>query len=136
MSIQLPTVSGTTGDAAAVVLASPNGALASLPGPVSHVEQAALSAAGAGTAVLIVGDFAISLYGTATAVTAELERSHTDPAGTARWTKVDGGTLSGDASSGSVRAKRFSEPGAAWYRVNASAITGGNVTPVFTRASS
>jgi hypothetical protein len=70
----------------------------------------------------------VQIGGTATAVSAVLERSPTDPTVTAAWSTVD--TYSGAAAS--IGFKSYQEGGIGWWRVRVTTVTGGTVTIAMT----
>lgn len=70
----------------------------------------------------------VQVGGTATAITAVLERSTTDPTVAASWATVD--TYSGAAAS--VGFKSYQEGGIGWWRVRVTAVAGGTVTIAMT----
>lgn len=84
--------------------------------------------------------FAVSISGTATSFTGQIIRSDFDPS-TAAFSQAanttpatSAATLTGAA--GSVAPLIIYEPGMAWYAVNVTAISGGNVNVVMTGVSS
>lgn len=66
----------------------------------------------------------VQIGGTATSVTAVLERSPTDPAVSASWATVD----TYMAAPAAVGFKAYQEAGVGWWRVRVTSLTGGTVT--------
>lgn len=75
-------------------------------------------------------DIAVALSGTATTVVATVERSSTDPAGTANIAPADNTGFTGDLTAGLAAPEPniYTEPGVGWWRVNVGTLTAGNVT--------
>lgn len=75
---------------------------------------------------LVAGKLAVQITGTASAVTAVVERSTFDPGETANTVVVDNEPITGNPSTG-IFPVVYEEPGAAWWRVRLTALTGGMV---------
>lgn len=71
------------------------------------------------------GEVVVQLTGSATAVTAIVERSFRDPNSSPNWAPA-GDIISGNPSAG-LNVKRYAEPTRGWWRVRVIAITGANV---------
>jgi len=68
----------------------------------------------------------VQLSGTATAITAIVERSTRDPAVDANWAPVEADPITGDLTDG-IPPKRYWEPGIAFWRIRFTTMTGGSV---------
>jgi hypothetical protein len=77
----------------------------------------------------IGSDIVIALTGTATSVTVTVERSPTDPSSPAGalTSPADSAGFTGNLSTG-IPPNIYTESGVGWWRVNVTAISGGNCT--------
>ena len=75
------------------------------------------------TPVLLSGIVGVQLTGGATSVTAFVERSTEDPAGTPNWAPADTNPIQGNPAAG-IPPIAYREPGAAWWSVRVTALTG------------
>lgn len=73
--------------------------------------------------VLCQKDIAVQLTGPSTVVTAVVERSTINPALGANPAPLDSTNLTGNPTTG-INVNQFYEPGAAWWRVRVTALTG------------
>lgn len=80
--------------------------------------------------VLCQGDIAIQITGTATAVTAVVERSTRNPSNTPNPAPLSADTITGNPTTG-VNVASYYEPGAAYWRVRLTALTGAGVNVSF-----
>lgn len=80
--------------------------------------------------VLCQGDIAVQITGSATAVTAVVERSTRNPSNTPNAAPLSADNITGNPSTG-IPVTSFYEPGAAWWRVRLTALTGGTVNVSF-----
>ena len=70
----------------------------------------------------------VQLSGTATAVTAVVERSTNDPlSASANWAPAEDAVFSGNLANG-IAPRQYAEPSSAYWRVRISSISGGNCT--------
>lgn len=84
-----------------------------------------MEAAGATDAVRLQGDVVVQISGTATAITANVERASRDPNGAeVNWAPAEGEAFSGDLSAG-ISPRAYFEPATGFWRLNISALTGG-----------
>ena len=87
-----------------------------------------LVAAGASEYARFQDKVTVQLSGTATAITAVVQRSSIDPSrGTANWAPVEDTTFSGDLSAG-ISPRRYVEPAVGWWRLNITSMPAGNCT--------
>lgn len=80
------------------------------------------TAVGATDWVKLTGEIAVQITGAATAITAKVQRSTRDPDDTPNTANV-GEDITGNPSTG-IDPVGFTEPGAAWWRVDVTALTG------------
>lgn len=77
--------------------------------------------------VMLAGRVAVQFTGTATSVTAQVERSTRDPAlGSPNWAPA-GDPFTGNPSTANFQPRLYDEAGVAWWRVRCPTITGGSV---------
>lgn len=101
--------------------------LGSSVGPERQEMSQTLESAGASDPIRLKGPLSVQLTGTATAITARVERSTQNPTGTPNWAPAETETFSGNLAEG-IAARAYEEPVAAYWRVNVTALTGGNVS--------
>jgi hypothetical protein len=89
-----------------------------------HVDDT-LNAPGATTPLRVVGEVCVQLSGTATSITAIVERSTRDPVQGPNWAPA-GDPITGNPSTG-LPIKRYMEPTRGWWRVHITALSGGSV---------
>jgi hypothetical protein len=83
----------------------------------------AFSAPGVTDWIRAFEQIAVQITGGATSVTAQVERSTEDPAATVNPAPA-GDPITGNPATG-IKPVAYAEPGAAWWRVNLSAVSGG-----------
>lgn len=85
-----------------------------------------MEAVGVTDFVRVQGDVVVQISGTATAITAKVERASRDPnSGEVNWAPAETETFSGDLSAG-IPPRAYFEPATGFWRLNISALTGGN----------
>lgn len=80
--------------------------------------------------VLCQGDIAVQVSGVATAATLVVERSTRNPSDTPNPAPLSADTITGNPSTG-INVASYYEPGAAWWRVRVTALTGTSVDVSF-----
>lgn len=80
--------------------------------------------------VLCEGDIALQITGSATSVTAVVERSTRNPSGTPNPAPLSSDTITGNPSTG-MNVASYYEPGAAYWRVRLTALSGSGVNVSF-----
>lgn len=83
-----------------------------------------LSAPGVTDWVCLANNIAVQITGTATSITALVERSTQNPAAAANPATVDA-PITGSPLAG-IQPTPYLEPGVAWWRVNVTAVAGGD----------
>lgn len=89
-----------------------------------HVDDT-LASPGDSTSLRVVGEVCVQLSGTATAVTAQVQRSTRDPLSGPNWAPA-GDPITGNPSAG-LSIKRYMEPTRGWWRIHVTVLTGGNL---------
>lgn len=97
-----------------------------LPGGEKRLKaQETFDATGETDWIKFTDELSVQLTGDATAVTAVVERSTDDPTGDANPAPV-GEEITGDLTDG-IAPLAYDEPGASWWRVKITALSGGDV---------
>lgn len=90
-----------------------------------HIEDTINAAPGASSPLRVVNEVCVQITGSATAVTAQVERSTRDPGQSPNFAPA-GDPITGNPSTG-LAIKRYMEPTRGYWRVRVISLTGGNI---------